>query len=485
MSISFLQIPSRLRVPGVFIEQTSKLNAASARLSTVLHLGYSAGGNADLNRIYKVGSVPQARSLFGDGMLSAMAERHLKINKGLELYQVAVPAPSAQSPAMGSIEIKAAATESGILSVRIADELISVALSADKTVDQIAADLATAINATAFLPIEAEANAALVVLTATVPGLIGNEIPVMVGYNPEEKPPINVTVTAMHGGAGAPDLDDTFAAMGEDPYDYIVTPFTDTASLQALDEVIAERWHAMAAFNIQSLGFGVLAGEHTVVQAKGKTQNSEFISLMAVDGTPQPTWIWAAALVAAASDPLVNDPAAPITTVEIPSLKAPRKCWTWKQRNELLYSGISTFTSDRAGNVYIEKLITTYQKDPQGYDDASYLSIHVPELMRNIRRVQASLLAKAFRRYKLTDFPEQHAGGQLITSTTGIMAHLIGIYDKELIDARSWCTDKEHYKTTIRVERDPENRQRVNYHDEPVMIGQLEIIAGQSELQHG
>ncbi len=483
-TITYKQIPARLRVPGVFVEQTSRLDSASERINTLLHLGYANGGKADTNKIYKINTLADARSLFGNSMLTDMAERHLDLNKGLALYQVAVPPPTTQTPALGSIEIREAATTAGVLSVRIADKLVSIALTANQTQAAIASALALAIN-TANVAVSAEVHDYAITLTAKIPGLLGNEIPVLVGYNFEEQPPIEVIITPMHSGVGAPDLTAALAAMGEDPYDYIVSAFLDTTSLQKLDETIAERWHAMAAFNIQSLVFGVVNSTYTAIQTKGKALNSEFTCLLGVENAPQAPWIWAASLVAIAADQLTNDPSAPIIGISVPGLKAPRKCWHWKQRNELLFSGISTFTSDKAGNVYIEQLITTYQYDAQGYEDASYLSIHVPELMRNIRRVQASLLGKSFQRYKLTDYPEQHAGGQLITSTTGIEAFLIGIYDKELMDKRSWCTDKDSYKNTIKAERDADNRGRINYHDEPVMIGRLEIIAGQSTLRHG
>lgn len=488
-TIQFKQIPARLRVPGVYIEQTAKLDSTGERLNTVLHIGYANGGSAEPNDIHKIGSLAEARALFGgNSMLADMAERHIKLNKGLALYQVAVPAPTAHTAAIGAIEIDAPATASGVLSVRIADRLISIAISTGQTETQIATALAAAINAETACLVEADVTSELIGLESKIPGALGNQIPIITGYNFDETPPIAIRVTPLSGGIGVPDLTDALAAMGEDPYDNIVSAFLDTANLQKLDEAIAERWHAMAAYNIQSIGYGVEMGSYNTIQANGKLRNSEFVSIMGVEGAPQAPWIWASSLVAVASDQLTNDPSAPITGTEIPGLKAPRKCWKWQARNELLYSGVSTFTTDKAGNVYLEKLITTYQTDPQGYPDASYLSIHVPELVRNIRRVQQALLASAFRQYKLTDHPERHAGGQKIASPATIVAFLYGIYGKHLVDQRSWCTDTfpdSTYKLTLRAERDPENRSRINYHDEPIMIGQLEIIAGQSELQHG
>lgn len=489
MTISFKQIPARLRVPGAFIEQTSKVNASGARLNTVLHLGLASGGSAEENTIYKIGDEDEAAELFGtDSILMAMAERHFTLNTGLMLYAGAAKPAQANTAAKATIVINEPADKDSLLSVRLNDVLISIAVTDAQTPTVIATALAAAINASKAdngTPANATATDDTVELVATIPGMLGNSIPLMVGYNPEEIPKVDLTVTAFNGGAGEPDLAPLLEDMAEDYYDYIVTPFAGNAALRALDTAIEERWHAMAGLSVQSLGIWAFAGDHAAAVAKGKTQNSEFLVPIATSDAPQAPWIWAASLAAVASDPLTNDPAAPLTGLEIGGLKAPKTCWNWKKRNELLYSGMSTVTTDRAGNVYIEKLITSYQTDEKGIPDESYLSIHVPELMRNIRRVQCAHLASVYQGYKLTDFTEQHAANVKIASTESVEATLIGFYQGSLMDERAWCTDFDQYKDTIHVERDPDNRQRLNYQDFPVMIGQLEIIAGQSTLAHG
>jgi phage tail sheath gpL-like len=45
------------------------------------------------------------------------------------------------------------------------------------------------------------------------------------------------------------------------------------------------------------------------------------------------------------------------------------------ERNNLLYSGISTYTVGDDGTVMIENLITTYQKNSYGDEDDSYLQV--------------------------------------------------------------------------------------------------------------
>lgn len=486
MSISFAQIPSRLRTPGVFIEQTAKLVSSGARQNTVLQIGYASGGTAEPDVIQKVSTESEAIALFGaNSMLTAMAEQHFTLNKGLLLYAAAVTPPADHTSATGSITINDAATDDSTFSVRIADQLIQCAIEADQTATAIAAKLATAINAATGCFVGATFSDATVELTAKLPGLVGNDISVIVGYNPEEMPLIDIQIVAMSGGAGTPDLEPFIDNMGENNYDYIVTPFTDSASLQTLDTFAENRWHAMAGFNVETLIIYVINANHNDSVAKGKTQNSPFLIPHASGQAPQAPWIWAAAVCAIESDSLSNDPSASLNGKAVNGLKAPQVCSKLELRNELLYSGMSTFTSDRAGNVYLEKIITSYQEDAQGIPDASYLSINVPELMRNIRRVQSAYLSSTFKGYKLTDFPEQHASGSKITSADGIRAALIGLYQSDLVSDRSWCTDNEHYVDTIYAVRDSDSRSRVNYYDEPTMIGVLEIIAGQSQLQHG
>lgn len=45
---------------------------------------------------------------------------------------------------------------------------------------------------------------------------------------------LSVQVGKMSGGAGDPDLSATIAAMGDEPFDYIGLPFSDSASLQLM-----------------------------------------------------------------------------------------------------------------------------------------------------------------------------------------------------------------------------------------------------------
>jgi phage tail sheath gpL-like len=45
------------------------------------------------------------------------------------------------------------------------------------------------------------------------------------------------------------------------------------------------------------------------------------------------------------------------------------------ERNNLLYSGISTYTVADDGTVNVENIITTYQKNSYGDEDDSYLQV--------------------------------------------------------------------------------------------------------------
>ena len=108
----------------------------------------------------------------------------------------------------------------------------------DKAVD-VATTLAAAINANASLPVTATATDGTVAVKARHKGLTGNDIPLMLNYygtvGGETTPDgITVTITALAGGTGSPDLTDTIAAMGDEPFDFIGLPFSDSASLATM-----------------------------------------------------------------------------------------------------------------------------------------------------------------------------------------------------------------------------------------------------------
>ncbi|MED8996001.1 phage tail protein, partial [Escherichia coli] len=92
--------------------------------------------------------------------------------------------------------------------------------------------------ATSALPVTAAvaSDGITIELTARNTGEAGNTIDIRLNYlgssGGESTPDgLTLTITAMGGGTGAPDMADALAAQGDREFDFIVLPYSDTTSL--------------------------------------------------------------------------------------------------------------------------------------------------------------------------------------------------------------------------------------------------------------
>jgi phage tail sheath gpL-like len=71
------------------------------------------------------------------------------------------------------------------------------------------------------------------------------------------------------------------------------------------------------------------------------------------------------------------------------------------ERNNLLYSGISTYTVADDGTVNVENIITTYQKNSYGDEDDSYLQVETLFSLMFVTRYLRTAVTSKFGRMKL------------------------------------------------------------------------------------
>ncbi|NGE24550.1 phage tail protein, partial [Klebsiella pneumoniae] len=133
----------------------------------------------------------------------------------------------------------------------------------------------------------------------------------------------------------------------------------DTASLDVVKTFLAERW----AWDKQLYGhsYGVITGTYGQLADFGEKRNDQHASLLGVNGSPSPDYQWSAAYTGAIAQSLRNDPGRPLQTLVISGVLPPddTKILELTERNNLLHSGISTFTVDDDGTVRVENIITT------------------------------------------------------------------------------------------------------------------------------
>lgn len=486
MTISFNSLPANLRTPGVYIEFDNSLAALGSQTFKVLVIGQrlSAGTVAE-GVPTLVTNKEDAATYFGaSSMLAVMLAMMLEANPYTELWAIALDDNGAGTDAAGTITVSSAPTAAGTLNLYIAGKRVQVAIAADDTVDEVATAIAAAITAAPDMPVTAAVNGVdtdQVDLTAKHAGEAANYIDVRDGYYGEQLPAgLALTYVTPTGGTGNPDITTALTAMGDDWYNWIVCPYTDTANLTALTGELDDRWGPTQQIDARAF----IAYKDTLAETStfGNTLNNPHLTCMATGDAPQPPYMWAAVNAAVAVASLMLDPARPLQTLVLEGILPPAREDRWEQseRNVLLYDGIATHYVDSAGLVRIERQITTYQLNAAGLADASYLDINTPETLSRLRFRQRQMFAQRYPRHKLADDGTNYGAGQAIMTPSIARGELLALYRE--FEELGWCENYDNYKTNLLVERDAGDANRLNYRDQPDLVNQLRIVAGKTQF---
>ncbi|HGJ5864963.1 phage tail sheath subtilisin-like domain-containing protein [Arsenophonus nasoniae] len=495
MSVSFSRVPANLRVPLFYVEfDNSMANSANTTQRTLL-IGQMSGETIAKNgQPERISAVTQAASLFGQGsVLHLMTKAYFENDVAAELWVLPFADTSTQTAASGSLTITNGSTDTGVISLYIAGIRLQLVVMATESPATLAGRLATAINESRLLPVTAQAQADKVILTAKNKGALGNEIDVRLNYLGQaggEVLPAGLTlnITPLTGGAGAPDLMAGLANLKDRGFDFIVNPYTDTASLNTLQTFLSDnggRW----SWDQQLYGhsFSAVKGTYGQLAEWGEKRNDQHASLMGVTASPSPTYQWSAAYVGAIAGSLRNDPGRPLQTLVINGVLPPSedKQLTLIERNNLLHSGISTFTVADDNRVQVENIITTYQKNHYGDADDSYLQVETVFLLMFVSRFMRSQITSKFARMKLADNGTRFAPGSAIVTPNIIRAELIAQYRR--LATNGYVQDAEAFVKGLQVEKNRHNPNRVDVLWTGTLINQLRIFAvlNQFRLQTG
>jgi phage tail sheath gpL-like len=128
------------------------------------------------------------------------------------------------------------------------------------------------------------------------------------------------------------------------------------------------------------------------------------------------------------------------------------------------------------GTVLIEQIITTYQTNPQGIDDVSYLMLNTKwtaDFMRFSFRVDQAL---AFPRHKLADDGTNFDEGQKVATPRVITSVLVATARK--LERVGILENFELFQKQVRVVRSMVDRNRVNAIIPADCVNQFNVFAG-------
>ena len=484
MPVSFNTIPSTMRAPLFYAEMdNSKAGTYQATYRALLIGQITNVLFPDVNKPTLISSLAQAKSKFGNGsQITQMFDGYFENNTSVEVYALPISDPDSGAAARGTFTVSGTATAAGTLALYIYDESVQVGIAEGDEAADVAESIAAAINADVDLPVTAEASEAAVTVTAKHKGIIGNDI--ILGLNRggeangEETPAgLTVTISDMTGGSGNPDVEEAIINLGEEQYDFVVSGFTSAEILKALSSYMNDKtgnW----SYTKQLYGhvWAAYRGTCSELQTLGKGYNDQHLSIMGVNGTPSPIWKWAAGLAGSAATSIAADPARPLQTLTIYGVTAPDVAdrFILSERETLLKNGISTYTVN-SGTVQIDRVITTYQKNAYGQADNSYLSVETLYTSAYILRKLRSVITSKYGRHKLADDGTRFGEGQAIVTPKIIRAELITAYDQ--MEYEGLVENAEEFKKALIVERNQNDRNRVDVLFTPDYVNQLNIFA--------
>lgn len=481
--ISYNDIPAEMRLPLVYIEfdNSAAVSGTPQTLQKTLLLGIKgADGQTPAGEPFRITSKDAAVAAFGRGsMLAGMAAAFIRANGFADLWALAVDDDPDGVKATGKIQVKGAVAQTGQIALMIAGTLIRVTVKAGDDAAAVAGKIMASVNAKGEIPVVASADTApdTVLLTAKWSGETGNDIDVRVNYYTGEMLPsgIDVVITAMSGATGNPDLAGAVTGFGDTWWNYIVNPFTDTPNLNLLRDELVSRWGPLKMID----GICWMAKRGTLAQTStfGLSRNDYLFSTLATGISPHPPYLWAATLAAVSVRSLSIDPARPLQTLQLPGLLPPpiSDRWQSNERNLLLYDGISTFTVDTGSNVQIERMITMYRENAFGSPDPSYLDVETIATLSYLRYAVRTRITQKFPRHKLADDGIRVSPGQAIVTPLVIRAELLALFTE--LEYAGLVEDFAQFSETLIVERDQNDRNRINVRSNENLVNQFRIYA--------
>jgi phage tail sheath gpL-like len=463
-------------------------------------------GDATVDVPIPIGSQAQANQRFGEGSeLARMFKAFYANNFANEVWGVGVAEPPAGTAAHGMITISTPPTSAGTLHLYIGGEYIPVNIQTTDTVTDIATAIAEQINNTDGLAVSATSAAGVVTLTANWKGVGGNEVLVSLNYYGGlggEQTPVGLGITLpqgtgsptplpgfLWGGVGTPSITNAITNMGEEPYEYMCSAWTDSNTLFEFDQELGFTDSGRWGWQRQLFGhmFAAKRGAYSDLLLFGETNNSGVESIMGFEvNSPSPAFEWAAAYTAKAQRALINDPARPLQSLSLNQIKlAPKhERFDFIELNSLASTGIAIQKSGSDNQPMIAREQTTYQLNLYGQSDDAYELVTTLATLAKLLRNQRQAITSKFPRHKLADDGTKFSPGQAIVTPGIIKSELVAEYRMD--EWNGLAENVQAFKAHLIVERDANNPNRVNVLYPPDLINQLRIFAvlAQFRLQY-
>lgn len=495
--IQFVEIPYTWKVPGNYMEVKAAINdqAVLPFPAQGLIIGIFdntlAGSLATPGQPYQILSGPQADSLFGAGSTTAkMCRRWLKVNPYTPLDALAVTPVGGNAQATGSVTIAGTATAAGTFAFYFGGVRVPVQVNVGDTAAAVAANLKAAIaltNTPGYEPLPSlvatyTAGTPVVNITTNHIGSLGNMIDMRINYQLGDVTPpgLTATIVPLTGGSGDPTTTVANALAGLSKwYTDIAFPWTDTTNTATFTNWLVAQYGAMAKLDCQ----GYVGTTGTYGTLLNYAPNCKYLSVMPVQNSVTPPWEVAAAMAAACCLSSAQQPALQMRTVTLPGIKAPAGAdqFTLAERETLLLAGFCTFTCDNAGNVYLERVTTSYRTDPDGAPNTQWFDLQATKIPTRVRYDWDNYIAQLYPRNALAadgtlaaQFAPNVVTPRMLAAT---WASRSAVYEKN-----GWIQNSDKTAKQSSFAIDPNDGNRVNARQQIQNMGNLIVLAGSLEF---
>ncbi|MEW6121646.1 MAG: hypothetical protein AB1698_03475 [Pseudomonadota bacterium] len=493
MSIGFNTIPGNIMAPIISFE----VNAGGQFESTsrLLLVGHkNTGASAADNVPFRCNSIQEAIALTGRGsMLSEMLIAARRNAPAQDIWLLPVPATGTAE--VRTLTVGAVPAAGGVGIIEVDGKRITLTINAGDTAAAVATALAAAINAyqdgltLAALPFTAAAATNVVTLTARWAGAIVTGVDI---YLPSLASGNTfatlLTVATSTAGVGTPTLSTGLAALGDDPFDWIVSPFSDATNLALYQTVLSDisgRW----AWSRQAYGHVFTTKTDTTgnLTSFGLALDNRHISVFArlsSGGDATSPWVWAAAMAARVVPWLSDGDSGNVsrnqTGLVVEGVAAPRDRTRWindyASRQAFLTSGLSTYGVRTDGAVTVDKIVTLQRTDGAGNTDTTFRDVQkIGQVIYALRKFRAKLQAEHGQKAIANDNP-----GDLLALTTvkDIRNTIAAVY----LSMPGVVENVTEFVARLDVRRNSDNPNRVDIYAPLDMVNPLDVLAANATI---
>lgn len=483
MAIQFNTIPNAsLRVPLFYAEingaQTPYVSISRLLLCGQMH----STGAAEPGVPVHVQGDP--RDLFGvNSMLVDMVNKARLNAPFQEIWALPMLDAEAGVKATASVDIDVTglnASSSVVLWIGEVPVRTVVYTSDDN--DDFGARLAAAINATEGCPATAAYADDTITLTARHKGTAGNSIYIDTDYYGTEGPLSSTlfTITQFSGGTGDPDFTTALDNLADEPFDWMVGPYTDGTNFAAFESFlnpVSGRWSPYQ--QIYGHYVGVKHANVSDLMTAGALWNSPTTSIFGIYRAASPSWCWAGAIGGRMAAHLSDAPelSRPLQTLDLIGILPPKRPAdrpNLTDRNSLYFAGISSYhVTGKTRIASIDRLVTNYRLNEWGMPDASWLDVETrAQSMFAIRSIKAAVTGQYGRAALMDTNPD---GLQGIATPRDIRAVIVHEYKR--LNALGVVENPEVFQSSLIVERSAQDANRVDCYLPIDVVNQLRIIA--------